>query len=89
MRSRRHYTRLAAAIARDMCGTHKGGLLWMAVYHTPPRDWSTVVLLVDDVPVVGWEHLILVNYGDTDSWGPLLTRLVLRELKLIAMGVQV
>ena len=89
MRTRRHYTRLAAAIARDMCGTHKHGPLWVAVYQTPPRDWSTVVLLVDDVSVVGWEHLILVDHRDTDSWGPLLTRLVLRELKLIAMGVQV
>lgn len=88
MRARRHYSRLAATIARDMCGIHKGGALWSAIRRAPPRDWSTVVLLVDDVPVVDWGHLILVDYKDTDSWGPLLTRLVLRELKLIAMGVR-
>lgn len=85
MHTRRHYTQLSQAIAKSMCGCVKGGPLWMAVYHTPPRDWTEVVLLHDDVPVIGWDNIILVDYSDRNGWGDTLTRLVIGELRLIAM----
>lgn len=84
MRTRRHYTHLSQAIAQSLCG-RKGGPLWDAVYRTPPRDWMEVVLLHDDVPVVDWDNIILVDYSDRSGWGDMLTRLVIEELGLIAM----
>lgn len=85
MCSKRHYTQLAQAIALSLCGYHKHRELWAAVYRTPPRDWSEVVLLVDDATVIDWGDIILIDYSDRGGWGPTLTPLVLRELNLIAM----
>lgn len=84
MRTRRHYTQLAQAIAQSLCGCAKGGPLWRAVRNTQHRDWTDVVMLVDDVTVIDWGNIILIDYGDRDGWGPALTTLVLRELNLIA-----
>lgn len=84
MHTRRHYTQLAQTIAKSMCG-RKGGTLWDAVYRTPPRDWTEVVLLVDNVPVIDWGNIILVDYSDRSGWGDMFTRLVVEELRLIAM----
>ena len=86
MLTRRHYTQLAQAIAQSLCGYHRRGPLWAAIYNTPPRNWDTIVLLVDiDISVsIDWGNLILVDYGDRSEWGPTITALVLRELNLIA-----
>lgn len=85
MLTRRHYTQLAQAIAQSLCGYHRRGPLWAAIYNTPPRNWDTIVLLLDgDPPVVDWGDLILVDYTDREGWGPTITSLVIRELALIA-----
>ncbi|WOL31383.1 hypothetical protein [Microcoleus phage My-WqHQDG] len=84
MRTKRHYTVLAQAIAQSLCGYRKTGPLWRAVQHTQHRDWANVVLLVADADVIDWHHIILVDYRDRTGWGPALTTLVLRELNLIA-----
>jgi len=87
MLTRRHYTQLAQAIAQSLCNYPKRGPLWSAVlYSTPPRDWSTVVMLVDDVTIIDYGNIILVDYKDREGWGPTITALVLRELNLIAKG---
>jgi hypothetical protein len=87
MRTRRHYTQISQAIAHSLCG-RKEGPLWDAVYRTPPRDWAEVVLLHDDVAVIEWDNIILVDYSDRSGWGDTLTRLVIEELRLIAMRGQ-
>ena len=87
MRTKRHYTQLAQAIAQSLCGYSKAGPLWNAVQHTQHRDWKCVVLLVSDVgptTVIDWSDIILVDHEDREAWGPTLTSLVIRELNLIA-----
>jgi hypothetical protein len=87
MRGIRHYQVLARTIAEALCGYNHMGPLWRAVYSTPPRDWSQVVMLmgVGKGDFIDWHDLILIDYSDTTSWGSTLTQLVLRELNLIAL----
>lgn len=84
MRTRRHHTQLAEAIAQSLCGYGKASPLWRAVYRTPHKDLTTVVMLLDDVPVIDWGNIILIDYRDRGGWGEHLTTLVTRELELIA-----
>lgn len=85
MRTTRHYTQLAQAIAQSLCKYYKVGPLWGAVYHIQRRDWSNVVMLLADVTVIDWGDIILVDHTDREGWGNILTGLVIRELNLIAM----
>jgi hypothetical protein len=87
MRTKRHYTQLAQAIAQSLCGYREAGPLWRAVQHTHHKDWKNVVLLVNDVgptTTIDWGDIILVDHKDKEAWGPALTTLVIRELNLIA-----
>ena len=54
------------------------------MYRTPHKDLTTVVMLLDDVPVIDWGNIILIDYRDRGGWGEHLTTLVTRELELIA-----
>jgi hypothetical protein len=85
MRTRRHLTQLAQAIALSLCGYCTHPHLWVAIRGTQTgRDWGSVVLLLDDVPTIDWGNLILIDYSDRPEWGRPLTTLVIRELQVLA-----
>ena len=85
MRTRRHLTQLAQAIALSLCGYSTHPTLWIAIRSTQTgKDWGSVVLLLDDVHTIDWGNLILIDYSDRSEWGRPLTTLVLRELQHLA-----